>query len=109
MKNSIYLIAIIFLVIAGCQKKPKQYPNVTFVQVFQDLKWDYNYAKVKNIFETKYGLEFSNELDPSKNSKNARHLKTFVFDGGKISGLKSQSWTITFDKDTLIYVLVGIS
>ncbi|MFA6597567.1 MAG: hypothetical protein WCS69_07580 [Ignavibacteriaceae bacterium] len=107
MKKSIYLIAIFFLVLAGCEKQPKQYPNVSIEQVFQDLKWDDNYAKVKNIFEKKYGLDFSGEIKLTQ-GKHKRNLKAFKFEGGKISGLKSQSWSVTFDNDTLIDVLVGI-
>ncbi|PJC60010.1 MAG: hypothetical protein CO025_04360 [Ignavibacteria bacterium CG_4_9_14_0_2_um_filter_37_13] len=108
MKTSIYLMVIFFLVFAGCAKQPKEYPNVSIAQVIQDLKWDYNYAKVKNVLETNYDLDFSGEIKLTQ-GKHKRNLKAFNFEGGKISGLKSQSWTITFDKDTLIYVLITIS
>lgn len=107
MKNSIYLIVIFFLMFAGCQKQPKLYPNVSIEQVFQDLKWDYNYAKVKNILESKYGLEFSGEIKLTQ-GKHKRNLKAFKFEGGKISGLKSQNWIVTFDNDSLMDVLVMI-
>ena len=107
MKNSIYLIVIFFLVFAGCQKQPKQYPNVSIEQVFQDMKWDYNYAKVKNIFETKYGLEFSSEIKLTQ-GKRKRNLKAFQFEGGKIGGLKTQFWLVTFDNDSLINVYIAI-
>jgi len=107
MKNSIYLIVVFFLVFAGCKKQLKEYPNVSIAQVIQDLKWDYNYAKVKNIFESKYGLEFPEELKLTQ-GKHKRNLTAFKFDGGKLSGLKSQYWSVTFDNDTLIDVLITI-
>jgi len=107
MKTSIYLMVIFFLVFAGCAKQPKEYPNVSIAQVIQDLKWDYNYAKVKNVLETNYVLDFSGEIKLTQ-GKHKRNLKAFKFEGGKISGLKSQSWSVTFDNDTLIDVLVGI-
>ena len=105
MKNSLYMIVVIFLVFAGCQKQPKQYPNVSIEQVFQDLKWDYNYAKVKNIFETKYGLEFAGEMAKGKNKDN---FKVFSFEGGKFSGLKSDEWRVAFLNDSLFDVFVMI-
>ncbi len=105
MKNSIYLIVIIFLVIAGCEKQPKHYPNVTFVQLFQDLKWDYNFAKVKNILETKYGLEYSDELAKGKNKGN---FKVFQFEGGKFSGFNCSEWRVDFENDSLMDVFVFI-
>jgi len=112
MKNSIYLIVIFFLVLAGCQKQPKQYPNVSIEQVFQDLKWDYNYAKVKNILETRYGLEFIEELKPRKPLKNKGlnkdNFKVFSFEGGKFSGLKSDEWRVAFLNDSLFDVFVMI-
>ncbi len=105
MKNSIYLIVIFFLVFAGCQKQPKLYPNVTIEQVFQDLKWDYNYAKVKNILESKYGLEFAGELAKGKNKGN---YKVFSFEGGKLNGLLSTEWRVSLENDSLMDVLIFI-
>jgi len=105
MKNSIYLIVIIFLVLAGCQKKPRQYPNVTFAQVFHELKWNDNFANVKNILETKYGLEFTDELAKGKNKDN---FKVFQFEGGKFSGYKCSEWRVTFMNDSLWDVLIFI-
>jgi len=100
------------LVFAGCAKQPKEYPNVSIEQVFQDLKWDYNYAKVKNIFETKYGLELTEELKPTKPQKTKRktkdNFKVFRFEGGKFSGLNCSEWRVSFLNDTLMDVLVFI-
>lgn len=107
MKSSFSLIIVFLIFIGGCNKQPKEYPNVSIAQVIQDLKWDYNYAKVKNIFESKYGLEFPDELKLTQ-GKRKRNLKAFKFDGGKFSGLKSQSWSVTFDNDTLIHILITI-
>jgi len=105
MKNSVYLIAIIFLVLAGCEKQPKQYPNVSIEQVFQDLKWDDNFAKVKNILETKYGLEYNYEVKQNKKNKTGR---AFIFDGGRFCGLKTESWNVLFVNDSLLCVNIGI-
>jgi len=105
MKNSIYLIVVFLLVLAGCQKQPKQYPNVTFVQVFQDLKWNDNFANVKNILETKYDLEFTDELAKGKNKDN---FKVFQFEGGKFSGFNCSEWRVAFENDSLMDVFVMI-
>ena len=112
MKNSIYLIVIFFLVLAGCQKQPKQYPNVTFAQVFQDIKWNDNFANVKNFVETKYGLEFNEELKPRKplknKGRNKDNFKVFQFEGGKFSGFNCYEWRVTFMNDSLWDVLIFI-
>jgi len=105
MKNSIYLIVIFFLVLAGCAKQPKQYPNVTFTQVFQDIKWNDNFANVKNFLEAEYGLEFTEELAKGKNKDN---FKVFQFEGGKFSGFNCYEWRVTFMNDSLWDVLIFI-
>jgi hypothetical protein len=92
-------------VFAGCQKQPKQYPNVTFIQVFQDLKWNDNFTNVKNILETKYGLEFTDELAKGKNKDN---FKVFQFEGGKFSGFNCSEWRVAFENDSLMDVFVMI-
>jgi hypothetical protein len=105
MRTSIYLIIGILIISAGCEKKPMEYPNVSIAQVIQDMKWDYNYAKVKTILETKYGLEFSNEIKQNKKSKG---IKVYRFEGGVLNGVKTGHWVVDFVNDSLNFIFVGI-
>jgi hypothetical protein len=105
MKKSIIIVVWFCILIIGCQNQNKEYSNVTIEQVTQNIKWSENYTNIKEMLENKYGLKFDREIEQKVNKNNG---KVYKFLGGKINGIKTQSWAVTFNNDSLDFIIVII-
>ena len=93
MKNNFISFQFLFVMLIGCQQKES--PNIDLSQIIEDIKWNDSYSKVEQIFEKKYNLEFDREIKQQDGSIAYKYI------GGKINGIKSQSWTALFAGDSL--------
>jgi len=107
MKQCVILLSLISFFLFGCSKNLNKNQNVPVAKLIQDVKWDYNYEKIKDLLENKYGLEFDNEIEQTKKYKN-RNSKVFAFEGAKLNEINTWRWNVSFENDSLFDVVITI-
>ena len=103
MKNKIELILSLFLLLAACAKQKNEFPNVEISKVVQDINLYDSYSNIKQLLEGKYQLKYDREIDQKEKDKNV-----YIFSGGRINDLKTKSWSVVFDNDSLNSILITI-
>lgn len=103
MKYSISVLALFLVILTGCSKQQKDYPDVKYSQIVKDIKWGSGMNEIKTLLEDKYKLDYKQELKQSKPG-----IKVLEFTGGKVEGINTHSWEASFEGDSLIFIVVKV-
>ncbi|MGE5350721.1 MAG: hypothetical protein ACM3S2_14675 [Ignavibacteriales bacterium] len=103
MKRAIYILALLLVILTGCSKQQKDYPNIKYSKIIKDVKWGSGVNEIKALLEDKYKLDFNKELKQSR--QNSRVLE---FTGGKIEGIGTQRWGVCFTDNCLTFIMIKI-
>lgn len=104
--KKIIIISAVLLFVFGCSSNSKEYPNVVNEQLVSQIKWGMNYSTVKNILTKEYMLEYSREIEQGEKNKTG---KVYEFLGGKYNSIVTHSWVLTFEKDSLTFIVIKIA
>lgn len=108
IKSKIKQLSILFfgfLILNGCETKPKEFTNVTTDQIGAFLKWGSSYSLVKKILTEDFGMQFSKEIELSEKNKIG---KVYEFTGGKLNDVETEFWKVVLEQDSLVITMVSI-
>jgi len=103
--KQISVLLLAFLILNGCETKPKEFINVTTDQIGSFLKWNSSYSLVNKILTEDFGLEFSKEIEQSEKNKMG---KVYEFTGGKLNDVETEFWKVVLEQDSLVVIMVSI-
>ena len=103
MKNNTALILALFVLLTTCEKQENDFPNMEISNVIQDIQLYDNYNNIKQFLVDKYHLQFDRKIEQKEKNKNV-----YVFSGGKINNIKTKSWTVIFENDSLNSFVITI-
>jgi ubiquitin len=103
MKCVISVLALFIVILTGCGKQQKDYPDVKYSQIIKDVKWGAGFNEVKTLLEDKYNLGYKQEKKQSKPNS-----RVFEFTGGRVEGINTHSWEACFEGDSLVFIMVKV-
>jgi len=99
------VILLAFLILNGCETKPKDFTNVSTDQIGSLLEWGTSYSSVNKILTKDFGLQFSKEIEQSEKNKIG---KVYEFTGGKLNDVETEFWKVVLEQDSLVIIMVSI-
>ena len=99
------VILLVFIILNGCETKPKEFTNVTTDQIGSFLEWGTSYSSVKKILTENFGLQFSKEIEQVDKNKIG---KVYEFTGGKLNYVETEFWKVVIEQDSLVIIMVSI-